>query len=143
MDRPRHAEIGNVGRAPWQNLRIVGGDVRVRAGNRRDMGVYMPFPYTDGRNGYVMYRPSSGQPGNGSLALARTEGSVAVGQFHSEGRSVENRVQHVFRFLFDGKPDPARLYMFRNKVYECQKIEANVTDTGLDRLMTGYFYEML
>jgi hypothetical protein len=39
-------------------------------------------------------------------------------------------------------PDPTDVFIIRNKRYGCEKIEANITADGFDRLMTGYFYEM-
>ena len=40
-------------------------------------------------------------------------------------------------------PDPTGIFIIRNKRYGCEKIEANITSDGFDKLMTGYFYEML
>lgn len=65
-----------------------------------------------------------------------------LGQLHQTGFSLSHRVKHVFRFLADAIPDPTRIYIIRNKRFGCEKIEANIKDGQLERLMTGYFYEM-
>lgn len=66
-----------------------------------------------------------------------------LGQLHKIGFSCSHRVKHVIRFLADAIPDPTRIYIIRNKRFGCEKIEASIRDGQLDRLMTGYFYEML
>ena len=51
--------------------------------------------------------------------------------------------KHTFRFVSDSMPDPSGVFVIRGKQYGCEKIEANVKPDGFDRLMTGYFYEIL
>jgi hypothetical protein len=53
------------------------------------------------------------------------------------------KARHTFRFLADRMPDPRDIFIVRGKHYACEKIEASVKADGFDRLMTGYFYEML
>ena len=48
-----------------------------------------------------------------------------------------------FKFITDDIPDPSKIFIFHNKRYICQKIEMNVTDDGIDKEKTGYFYEIL
>lgn len=46
-------------------------------------------------------------------------------------------------FLTDEIPDPSKIYVFHNKRYICSKVELSVTDDGIDKVKTGYFYEIL
>lgn len=47
-----------------------------------------------------------------------------------------------FKFITDDIPDPSKIYVFNNKRYICEKLEMNVTDDGIDKEKTGYFYEI-
>ena len=47
-----------------------------------------------------------------------------------------------FKFITDDIPDPSKIYVFNNKRYICEKVEMNVTDDGIDKEKTGYFYEI-
>ena len=49
----------------------------------------------------------------------------------------------TFKFVADDIPDPSKIFIFHNKRYICKKIEMNVTDDGIDKEKTGYFYEIL
>lgn len=53
---------------------------------------------------------------------------------------IHNRVQ--INFFTDDLPDPTRLYLFRGKRYLCEKIEMELTDEGVQRRKTGYFYQL-
>lgn len=78
-----------------------------------------------------------------SLSLNPTDATFYLGQLHQNGFSFNTKAKQVFKFIADSMPDATRIYIIRNKRYGCEKIEANVTADGFDRLMTGYFYEML
>ena len=53
------------------------------------------------------------------------------------------KVKHIFKFVEERMPDPRDIFIIRGKKYGCEKIEANVNGEGFNKLMTGYFYEML
>lgn len=78
-----------------------------------------------------------------SLSLNPTRASHYLGLLHRNGYSFNTKAKHVIKFTSDEIPDPTSIYIIKNKRYGCEKIVANVSETGLDRLMTGYFYEML
>ena len=78
-----------------------------------------------------------------SLSLCQTDADYYLGQLHQNGFSFNTKARHTFRFIADTMPDPRDIYVIRGKRYACEKIEASVTADGFDRLMTGYFYEML
>lgn len=81
---------------------------------------------------------------NVSFALAKAQaGIVTVGQFHTGRIRINDKNQKCIRFLCDEIPDPTRIYIFYNKRYICEKIEINITADGIDKVKTGYFYEIL
>lgn len=50
---------------------------------------------------------------------------------------------YCVKFVTDDIPDPSKIYIFHNRRFVCQKIEMDVSDDGIGKLKTGYFYEML
>lgn len=80
-----------------------------------------------------------------SLSLNKRSGIYdSIGNLHDTAKSVDGNKELCFKFLYDGIPDPTKRYIIRNKLYLCSKIEAGITnEEGIDRLKTGYFYEIL
>lgn len=82
-----------------------------------------------------------------SLALNPMAGITSIGGFHNKGvkikRNINGNNEICIKFLFDGKPNPCKIYIIRNRKFVCTRIEMNVDDKGVDRVKTGYFYEML
>lgn len=78
-----------------------------------------------------------------SLSLNPTDADHYLGQLHVNGFSFNMKARHTFRFVADRMPDPRDIFIVRGKRYGCEKMEATVNADGFDRLMTGYFYEML
>ena len=66
-----------------------------------------------------------------------------LGQLHKLDFKINNKVKHVFKFLSDIIPEATNIFIIYGKIYACEKIEATIRDGKLDKLMTGYFYEML
>ena len=66
-----------------------------------------------------------------------------LGELHRNGYTFNMKAKHTFRFIADVMPDPRSIFLVRNKRFACEKIEATVSAEGFDKLMTGYFYEML
>lgn len=84
-------------------------------------------------------------PGNGgdrSFAFSDTTAARYIGMLHSKEKVVENQVQVVIKFRSQEIPDPTSIFIFRNKRYLCDKVEMNVTHSGVDEIKTGYFYEI-
>lgn len=50
---------------------------------------------------------------------------------------------YCVKFVTDDIPDPSKIYIFHNRRFVCQKIEMDVSNDGIAKLKTGYFYEML
>ena len=85
-----------------------------------------------------------------SLSLNPVYGYKCIGDFHQRGikidtgTSIDGNNELCFKFLFDGIPDPTKKYNIHNKMYLCSKVEVKITKDGeIDRLKTGYFYEIL
>lgn len=78
-----------------------------------------------------------------SLSLNTTEADHYLGKLHQAGFTFNMRAKLCLKFEADTVPDPGQVFLVRNKLYGCEKIEATVKDWGLERIMTGYFYEML
>ena len=87
--------------------------------------------------------PGSEQHHRWSLSLCDTDAEYYLGQLHNNPYTINTAVKHTFKFLAEDMPDPSLIYIIKGKRYACEKIEANVTEHGFDRLMTGYFYEIL
>lgn len=66
-----------------------------------------------------------------------------LGQLHKMNFRCSHNVKHIFKFLSDYIPDADNIFIVRGKRFACEKIEARLQDGKLDRLMTGYFYEIV
>lgn len=84
-----------------------------------------------------------------SLALTSSPATCFIGQFHQAGdkndfcKAIENQNKVVIKFLADNIPEPTKTYIFHNKRFMCEKIEITVGSEGVDKLKTGYFYEII
>lgn len=101
-----------------------------------------PVPFTD----YRMAVWTAMVP-KWSLGLMPISEVNSVGLYHNKGIKIRQNVngnnEICIKFLFDGKPDPRKIYVIRNRKFVCSKIEMAVGENGIDRVKTGYFYEML
>ena len=77
-----------------------------------------------------------------SLSLNKCEATYYLGQLHENGFSFNLGAKLCIKFLSEQMPDPTKVFAIRNKLYGCEKIEAQIDSQGMQRLMTGYFYEM-
>ncbi|MBQ3700813.1 MAG: hypothetical protein II886_13065 [Prevotella sp.] len=84
-----------------------------------------------------------------TLALTHAGGHPYIGQFHEHstkinmGGNIDANDEQKIPFLCDGIPDPSLNYIFNGKRFLCSKIDVSISDDGIDRLKTGYFYEIL
>ena len=105
--------------------------------------IILPVPFTDSR--LDIFSPT--QIPDYSLSLHPLANVPTIGQFHNQGlqikRNVNGNNEICFRFLYDGKPDPRRIFLCRGKRYIASRIEMAVNATGIDPLKTGYFYEIV
>ena len=78
-----------------------------------------------------------------SLSLNELRGyDFYLGQLHRLTFRCSHQVKHLFRFLSDSIPEPTDVFLIHGKRFACEKIEASIKDGNLDKLMTGYFYEI-
>lgn len=108
----------------------------------------IPVLYTD----YRMYSSYWTNDETASLSLSYVPTSGRVFGNLNRGFNSGSRFKNVLldshnaitiKFITDEIPDPAKIYIFRNKRYICEKVEMNVTNDGIDKEKTGYFYEIL
>ena len=66
-----------------------------------------------------------------------------LGQLHKINFRCSHNVKHIFKFLSDSIPDADNIFIIGGKRYACEKIEASIKQGDLDKLMTGYFYEIV
>jgi hypothetical protein len=79
-----------------------------------------------------------------SLSLNELTGyDFYLGQLHRLSFRCSHKVKHIFKFLSDFIPDADNVYIIGGKRYACEKIEASIREGNLDKLMTGYFYEII
>lgn len=82
--------------------------------------------------------------GNGySLGLCKVD-NVKNLYTKSIARSskIDTRVRYCVKFITDSIPSPSSVYLIHNKKYICEKIEATFQTDGMDKMVTGYFYEL-
>lgn len=115
-----------------------------------DTNYRVPVLYTD----YRMYPAILIASENGSMSLEALPGRKASGTSFGNGGIRTNSIgrfgnvqvdkNHLvtIKFVTNDIPDPSKIFIFRNKRYICEKIEMNVTDDGIDKEKTGYFYEI-
>ncbi|MEG2599651.1 MAG: hypothetical protein RSA66_09280, partial [Muribaculaceae bacterium] len=53
---------------------------------------------------------------------------------------IDTKIKYCFQFISASIPDPADIFIIQNKKYVCDKLEIQINSTGIDRLITGYFY---
>ena len=97
-----------------------------------------PIVFTD----YRMSRSVISFRDLASLSLNEIPATTDLGDLAGRCR-IDRHNQTCIKFLTDDIPDPTRIYNFRNKLYVCEKIEAEIKDAGIEREKTGYFYEII
>lgn len=105
----------------------------------KDQVINALMPFTD----FLYKRMYSDSHRQWSLSLNPTAAEHYLGQLHQNAYSFNMKAKYCVKFLADEMPDPTQVFIIRNKRFACEKIEAQIDDMGLQRLMTGYFYEML
>ena len=106
-----------------------------------------PITFTDARNvydhfvGYGVNINSIKHTDSASLALIKFPPIDCIGKFASH-INVEKHNMVCLKFVAHDIPSPTSVYVFRNKKFLCQKIEIEVGEDGVDKVKTGYFYEL-
>lgn len=114
-----------------------------------DTNYRVPVLYTD----YRMYPQTLLNTETGTLSLeflpnrndGRHFGNLGGSGSSSSrfgGMQVDMHNLITIKFVTGDIPDPSKIFVFRNKRYICEKIEMNVTEDGIEKEKTGYFYEI-
>lgn len=77
-----------------------------------------------------------------SLSLVTVDGlSNLATHINSNAGKISANIRHCIKFISDSIPNPEDIFLIHNRRFVCEKIEADIQATGLQKLMTGYFYE--
>lgn len=105
-----------------------------------------PMGYTDCRNvlgiGNEMEIQNMPVYDRGSLSLQAADGLQTIGNLFEGWNKINNKTQIIIKFITNEIPDPEKIYIFHNRRYLCSKIEMEVSNDGVSKMKTGYFYEM-
>lgn len=117
------------------NLPPLGYDIRT---------VRQPTAFADYR--HAAYEVNGSLP-TWSLGLMPLVDIASIGAFHNKGIKIRQNVngnnEICVKFLFNGKPDPRKIYIIRNRKFLCSHIDMSVNENGIERVKTGYFYEII
>lgn len=102
--------------------------------------VYQPLVYTDYRQ-LSYYTDNDKSSVNASLSL-KDNSEGAIGHYVST-YTIDQNSQITIKLLTKEIPDPSYIYIIHNKKYICAKIEINISDSGIDDIKTGYFYQLV
>jgi hypothetical protein len=78
-----------------------------------------------------------------SLALAADDAVSTIGGLHSSARLQNRNAEHRIRFKAYSIPSVYAVFLVRNKRYACKKLEVQFSSTGMERVIFGYFEEIL
>lgn len=77
-----------------------------------------------------------------SLSLIPIDGQENLAKHTIENSAVISaKVRYCIKFVAERIPDPSSIFLIHNRRFVCEKIEADIAPQGLQKLMTGYFYE--
>lgn len=78
-----------------------------------------------------------------SLALSNCSAEHYLGQLHQNNYLINTQTEIHIQFETDSIPDVRKIFIFKNRRYVCEKLELTVGEKGLNKLVKGYFFEML
>ena len=77
-----------------------------------------------------------------SLAMKQTN-AAHIGSLHDNGFKFDVGARVCVKFVSNLIPNVTGVFFIKGKLFGCEKIEATIEAKGMQRVMTGYFYEML
>lgn len=78
-----------------------------------------------------------------SLSLIPIAGQMNLAsETLTDSVTINTKSRYCIRFIADELPDVSRIFNIRNRLFVCEKIEADITIAGLGKMITGYFYEL-
>ena len=78
-----------------------------------------------------------------SLSLANDSSDWSIGKLHQDARLQNRNAEHRVKFTADTIPSVYSLFMLRNKMYACKKLEVQFGAEGMEKVINGYFEEIL
>lgn len=77
-----------------------------------------------------------------SLSLNNIPGlKTLYSEVVKEPKIIRNK-KYCIRFISNKKITPDGVYIIRNRKFVCEKLEYSINTRGMEKLVTGYFYEM-
>lgn len=76
-----------------------------------------------------------------NLCVGRPTISLATEVYNSEP-IVDTQKKYCIKFITDGILNPGYKFIIHNQTFLCEKLEYDIKDTGLEKLVTGYFYRL-
>lgn len=80
---------------------------------------------------------------NWSLALANDDSAYYIGKYHESARRQNRNAEHRVKFTADRIPSVYAIFLIRNKRYACKKLEVQFGAEGMEKVINGYFEEIL
>lgn len=103
--------------------------------------VWQPVAFTECRHTDKISLPKN------SMSLYPSADYSHIGNFHNKGlkirRNINGNNEIKIDFIFEGKPDPKKIYIINCRKFICNRIEMAITGEGISPLKTGYFYEVV
>ncbi len=78
-----------------------------------------------------------------SLSINRSASAASIAELQVNSVKINLTKKERFQFLSSTPPDISGVFLIRGKKYLCEKVEYDITDSGVHPLMTGYFYEIV
>ena len=78
-----------------------------------------------------------------SLSLAHDDSSRYIGQLHEMARTQNRNAEQRVKFTADRIPSVYAIFLIRNKRYACKKLEVQFGAEGMEKVVNGYFEEIL
>lgn len=78
-----------------------------------------------------------------SLALANDNSTYYIGRYHEAARRQNRNAEHRVKFTADRIPSVYAIFLIRNKRYACKKLEVQFGAEGMEKVVNGYFEEIL
>lgn len=76
-----------------------------------------------------------------SLSLVSISDQINMASETTAGEmKVDTLTKYCIKFISKTIPSPNGVFYFRNKKFLCEKLEVNITETGFDKMITGYFF---
>lgn len=73
----------------------------------------------------------------------RRNNSWSIGYYHNKGNTQNRNAEFRGKFIADRIPSVYSVFLIRNKRYACKKLEVQFRSDGMEKVICGYFEEIL